>query len=424
MAPSVKTGDHKGYYALLGVPTTASAETIKKAYRRRAKELHPDANPAADAVARFQKLNDAYETLRDPEKRQFYDQGASAPQPAATPQPPPRTAYTPPMPTRPQPLHCACGRISAQPRRISFPVVISWGKKTLIKPQNMIYCPSCAPKAALRATLVTWICGWWSLQGPKRTVRALWCNLKGGKRDLDQNLDVLLHQSDAFFYNGKKPLALACLWQAIALSKGSPRHTECLNRLHSRLKPGDTGRQWRLKNKWRPFHWCWVVQALLPVGLLFGAALWLVPSTYLWPAEALPRIFSSPTNEDTGLRENEQLYAVTLDFATVYNSPKRFNKAIAKLRRSTIVYAIPQDNGWMLIRADGGISGYMRTHGLAPADTSDTTPIQTPATDRTLNETLNQINNLPNVPPSVLNPTTSFSNRPADKPSPSPTKAQ
>ena len=62
------------YYDLLEVSRGATAEEIKRAYRRRARELHPDANPGdAEAESRFKEVAQAYETLSDPERRQRYD---------------------------------------------------------------------------------------------------------------------------------------------------------------------------------------------------------------------------------------------------------------------------------------------------------------------------------------------------------------
>ncbi len=65
----------KDYYAILGVPRGANAEQIKRAYRKLARELHPDVNPDAAAQQRFQDVTAAYEVLTDPQKRQIVDLG-------------------------------------------------------------------------------------------------------------------------------------------------------------------------------------------------------------------------------------------------------------------------------------------------------------------------------------------------------------
>src|ERR1700733_5150160 len=67
--------DFVDYYKVLGIEKNASAEDIKKAYRKLARKLHPDLNPNdKEAHKKFQQINEANEVLSDPEKRKKYDQ--------------------------------------------------------------------------------------------------------------------------------------------------------------------------------------------------------------------------------------------------------------------------------------------------------------------------------------------------------------
>ncbi|MEA2273571.1 MAG: curved DNA-binding protein [Solirubrobacteraceae bacterium] len=64
---------YRDYYDSLGVPRDASEEDIRRAYRRLARQYHPDVNKDAGAEDRFKEVSEAYEVLRDPEKRERYD---------------------------------------------------------------------------------------------------------------------------------------------------------------------------------------------------------------------------------------------------------------------------------------------------------------------------------------------------------------
>jgi curved DNA-binding protein len=66
--------EYKDYYQILNVPRTATQDDIKKAYRKLARQYHPDNNPGKpQAEAKFKEINEANEVLSDPQKRQKYD---------------------------------------------------------------------------------------------------------------------------------------------------------------------------------------------------------------------------------------------------------------------------------------------------------------------------------------------------------------
>ena len=71
------------YYKVLGVDKKASQDEIKKAYRKLARQYHPDTNKDAGAEERFKQISEAYDVLGDPEKRKKYDRGGRRRRPAA-----------------------------------------------------------------------------------------------------------------------------------------------------------------------------------------------------------------------------------------------------------------------------------------------------------------------------------------------------
>src|SRR3954452_585837 len=75
---STKDYVEKDYYKALGVAKDADPNTIKKSYRKLARELHPDKNPGdAKSEARFKEVSEAYDVLSDPAKRKEYDEARS-----------------------------------------------------------------------------------------------------------------------------------------------------------------------------------------------------------------------------------------------------------------------------------------------------------------------------------------------------------
>src|SRR5438874_13578073 len=80
---------YKDYYKILGVERNAGEDDIKKAYRKLARKYHPDVSKEADAKEKFQEVSEAYETLRDKEKRAAYDSLGSGFRPGQDFRPPP-----------------------------------------------------------------------------------------------------------------------------------------------------------------------------------------------------------------------------------------------------------------------------------------------------------------------------------------------
>jgi len=66
--------EYKDYYKIMGLSRDAAQDEIKRAYRKLARKYHPDVSKEPDAEAKFKELGEAYEVLKDPQKRQAYDQ--------------------------------------------------------------------------------------------------------------------------------------------------------------------------------------------------------------------------------------------------------------------------------------------------------------------------------------------------------------
>jgi hypothetical protein len=251
--------DNRNYYRILGVSVVASAEEVKRAYRRLAKELHPDRHPnGPEATAKFQALNEAHAVLSDPDARARYDAACIA---AETPNETRQSI---------DPITCSsCGAVSAQPRYVIFWYVISLLLVTSRRTMQGVFCPSCAPKKAFQASAITWLLGWWGFPwGPIWTIGALYRNLLNGTQPADVNGQILGRQALYFWGKGKPDLAAAAVDQALSL-KIEATLRERLSELKQALPAVPKARlidRWRLLRGWG--FWAQIAPALAVVALV------------------------------------------------------------------------------------------------------------------------------------------------------------
>jgi hypothetical protein len=226
----MKMGDSKGYYQILGVATSATAAEIKKAYRKKAKELHPDKNPLQDTTRSFQLVQEAFNVLKDPKLRRQYDsldptgpfnetRHKSNHSPFSDTQSKQQDyTYQSHSPPTDGPIKCSrCGALSAQPRFVIFLAVQSFISYSEKRNVEGTFCSKCASIVSLKASLTTWLCGWWGHfpLGIIWSFQSLVTNLLGGIRPPHINAILLAHQASYFKRVGNLNLAKAILRDAL-----------------------------------------------------------------------------------------------------------------------------------------------------------------------------------------------------------------
>jgi hypothetical protein len=261
----VNESDPKGYYARLGVQPAASQEAIKSAYRRLAKELHPDRSPGPSAKNKFQELTEAYETLSNPARRNAYDALRYTARKEASETSKPS-----------DPICCSrCGKPTAQPRAAVFTYIISVIFVTFRNPIQGIFCSSCARKSAFQASLFSAFAGWWGLPwGPIFTIGSIIKNAMGGDHSHSVDEKLTWYNALAFLSQGKVAIAYALARQLSAAT--TKEVADAAQRLIAYLQgKGVSANVPILKNPWapRPFDWLGHAMLLIAVPLvIFGIA--------------------------------------------------------------------------------------------------------------------------------------------------------
>ena len=254
----MRHSDPEGLYRALGVPPTADQDEIKNAYRRLAKETHPDTSPDASAF-RFHKVYNAYKILSDDQARARYDR-----------------RFTHDDADHSWlgigPVCCSrCGNATAQPRKLAFDRVYSAVFASFRRPVEGIYCRRCAQTEAVKSSLLTAAFGWWGIPfAPFMTLRAIARNAMGGTRDLAAEEHLLWQNSRAFAAKGNRKLSYALARKLV--DAGDSEVAEGARELVEDMEArGANPRRIRLKDPWRIRPLTAMIHltlaAILPVGI-------------------------------------------------------------------------------------------------------------------------------------------------------------
>ncbi len=231
------------HYSALDIKPGASLAEVQKAYRQKAKKLHPDTNKSAGSTHEFQRLQEAYRVLRDARLRVEYDTSRIAPLQT-------NVAF-PVFGGRPnvRPFKCDfCHKQTAQPRYAIYWSVISNLVYAARFPKVGMFCASCARRSALRATLVSSFFGWWSVPGLFYTPLAILRNAEGGERPHGTDTRLLWNSALLFYDKGDARVAKGLAKQIIRSGQTHSSFARNMLVCLDYLRPNEPG---RIKDAWQ-----------------------------------------------------------------------------------------------------------------------------------------------------------------------------
>jgi hypothetical protein len=402
--------DPKGYYAILGVTPQADTDAVKRAYRTRAKLLHPDRNPSPRASQEFNALTEAYGVLRDPRARRAYDSGLDTRRDG--PASPVWSGGSAGGPGRDGPAlglrTCdVCGRTTLDLRFRVLHRVRGRGLRVVRAPIAGVFCRTHGERTAVAASLTCWALGWWALPwGPVATVAALWRNFRGGTHPAGENFQLLAGQARAFLARGNLPVARRLTEQArhYAHTPAEKAHiAQLLDTLADQPAP-------RRRLDRAPWLGAAQMAQLAPLLLIAVIALYIAgPGRVigavmtLWPTDP-PATLRTPQAADQGPVSGTtrppadppsgdafsgrtrpepdpagptvapgQLRAVAPPTVPVFSRPDVDAPIVATMSRATVVMvtAVTPDGAWSRVLSAKGVAGYVATGVLMPVARPD-----------------------------------------------------
>lgn len=309
--------DPQGFYEALGVKSSATAEDIKSAYRKLAKETHPDTSQNASSE-KFHRISAAYEILSDPLRRAEYDSSAyqASEQEAGT-----RVI---------DPICCSrCGQATAQPRYVVFYRVYSFIIMTTRRPVQGIFCAKCAKKEGLKSSIITLFTGWWGVPGgPIYSIGSILRNGFGGKHDRSADEGMIWYNALAFLSRGNIQLSYAL---AMRSRKASDKNIarDAAELVAQLERAGADPRQGKLRDPWR-------------TGIFYGASHMLM--AFALPGTLALTIFA----ETQSSRPSANYIGTGLYSSPPFSTQYRPSTQIAASKPSLLTCASVPNSGQLL----------------------------------------------------------------------------
>ena len=243
-----------------------------------------------------------------------------------------------------------------------------WGQGTKLKRKAVsgVFCRTCADRAALKASFITWIAGWWAWpNGPKETVKALWNNIRGGRKPADRNTRLLMRQAKAFRDRGDVALARGIAEQALVFA----RTPELRREVDTLLLTMSAHTAKHLRTRWNKPGWAPLAQLLPLIVLVVWASMSITMSTPVsltdWTRDQVTRMIGS--DPKISFIEGGRAEVITQALNVRTGPGSEYQAVVILAKGSTVeITELAPDRTWARIRTADDETGFVLLRALAP----------------------------------------------------------
>ena len=358
--------DPLGYYAVLGVSSTAKEEDIKKSYRDQAKKWHPDYNTSPEAVEIFQKLSVAYDVISDEHQRLVYDLLSQI-----------YTAENFPPMNALKIYTNHKGKEEVKLRTIRLRQVIGKFLNFSDKSIKEVCDYDEAKKYVLTNSLISWTLGWWNIPGLAHNIQAIIENYHRLGENTADNLTLLVHNMLAYAQEHKPEKSF--LSAQMAMPYASPYQKELIERFVRTLPPVQVHpeKAWdysKLKNLQLLIPG--LIALLLMMGVSTRVMNWQEFAKYFARNDDITYYQQVQFNDGRGVddvvvskvvdipvdtTDLKKLYYVTQGCDVMYGPDEDFDKLAELKARTTVrLTGYTPNQEWARIMLDNGEMGFVK----------------------------------------------------------------